>query len=1052
MDKFDADVKALNKALTIVNNTESQNSKSTAQKAVLNLNSSKKCLEIISRQVGLLPKDVNKAFNSLQTNLNIYIKDPSQAKDVVAEPNQAKASPLYTLTTKVINRDLKLADRISQDLSNVNRLVRTKDVSAVLLSKVAKLPQVLKEGSPLGDALGKVVLESAVALTNQKNMGAGLERDLAVKNVYLQEKSLSIRQTQAVQKTLSASLAYIESNQPEILATIKESVEPPKEAHKNSTAYVMTRYLRKALNEFPEDSTYLDMFKQKKTEAGDGNGDELSEITSKRIHDLIAKAAKTARDGNLIPTGHEIREANSQSKIQALSSVRSLNPQEIAKEANNQSDPTQLSLSQLAARAAKLQEQFRIERQRMVAEGKLPDPAQMPEPPKAPTKPNLPKVSETLDNNETDESLSAQERVIQALSKAAKRSSIVASSLNALNNEKNETTKVSDTLLSSSVKISYKAIQNPNFGQLDAAPGMTIPVADFKLQQIADASQVSDFSSPRTLSEVLKQQSQLNEMKDHNNVKEEVLDNAPKEDISSDKENADLNGEYIDKTESNKNQLIDDSSLNLDDEKASDFDSTKEAPQNTEYEANIDQNSLPDEILSDNQTSSDSVAISDDDLEKNFTSQGNVLLNQNSNNTDLDISNKSSPDEVYLNKTSINLGKLTEAQAYAQSEIEKAQSNKAQNILENTIPLDELENNTKPSDAVLDEKSQAIAQSATQINPKADSLGQTTLTTPAAAAITSGGANPLPKKSVIENQSLPKESGFFTKIANIFGHKDNQISSSNGISKTLVDINNLNQSPLDTLLTKLQEKAQNESLATPIRESASKLIKALNEPVANLPSVQNWLNFTSLPLSPSSPQAIALHQWAFLILSLRFSQLGKSVQKFLKENNKDENLDKKLAVINKNFPKKDETISDLIEDTFAQIDRLQKLSEKEDENHPLGPYLPLPPQYDGGNEGSLSLERFKDDDEKDGYHLKFKFDLKDLGPIEIRATLKHPELKLNIITQNLKTLQKVQELLPTLTSNLQNLGLTTRPPSVRLGHVSSTNQDENDKGELNLKI
>ena len=114
--------------------------------------------------------------------------------------------------------------------------------------------------------------------------------------------------------------------------------------------------------------------------------------------------------------------------------------------------------------------------------------------------------------------------------------------------------------------------------------------------------------------------------------------------------------------------------------------------------------------------------------------------------------------------------------------------------------------------------------------------------------------------------------------------------------------------------------------------------------------------------------------------------------------------------------------------------------------------LKLPPQYDGGNEGSLSLESFKDDDEKDGYHLKFKFDLKDLGPIEIRATLKHPELKLNIITQNLKTLQKVQELLPTLTSNLQNLGLTTRPPSVRLGHVSSTNQDENDKGELNLKI
>lgn len=1068
MDKFDADIKAENNALNIVKNSEQQNNKSTVSQAVLNLNSSKKCLEIISRQIGLLPKEVNRAFNSLQTNLNVYIKDPSLAKSVVADPNLAKTSPLYTLTTKVINRDLKLADRISQDLSNVNRLVRTKDVSTVLLNKVEKLPQVLKEGSPLGNALGKVVLESTVALTNQKTMGAGLERDLAVKNVYLQEKALSIRQIQAVQKTLSASLAYIESNQPEVLACIKEPIEKPKTQTKISTAQVMTRYLRRALNEFPEDSTYLDMFKQKRTEASEAESDNLSEITSKRIHDLIAKAAKTARDGNLIPGGHTKKEIEGQNKIQALSSVRSLNPQEIAKDANSQADPTQLSLSQLAARAAKLQEQFRNERQRMVAEGKLPDPAQMPDPPKAPVKPNSPKVNDDLDNIDTNGELSAQERVIQALSKTAKHSNIVASSLNALNKEEkekeNDTTKVSESLLSSSVKISYKAIQNPNFGQLDAAPGMTIPVADFKLQQIADASQVSDFAAPRTLSEVLKQQSQLKE-------REKIFEDSKKNNDNSQSSKDELTQENIeDKVIDNKNgELINDKervkAQVLEDETNTTLDAEKELElsQNisTEEENNVINKQISSDDFSESISSTENSIKkqeSDDtlnrkDLDNNPTLSGNINLNQNLNQVENNFSIQDPQDEVILNKNTPNLGKLTEVQAYAQSTIEKAQNNKAQDILENTIPLDELENSTKPTDAVLDEKSQALAQSATQINPKTDSLGQSALTTPAAAAITSGGANPLPDKSVINNQDSPKETGFFSLIANIFSHKDKEVQASNVVNKTLVDINNLNQSPLDTLLAKLQEKVQSESLASPLRESAAKLLKELNEPVANLPTVQNWLNFTSLPLSPNSPQAIALHQWAFLILSLRFSQLGKSVQKLLKESNKDENLDKKLSEINKNFPKKDETISDLIEETFAQIDRLQKLSQKEDENHPLGPYLPLPPQYEGGKEGYLSLERFKDEKEKDGYHLKFKFDLKDLGPMEIRATLKHPELKLNIITQSLKALQKVQELLPRLTSSLQDLGLTTRPPSVRLGHVSNTtNQIETNKEELNLKI
>ena len=78
----------------------------------------------------------------------------------------------------------------------------------------------------------------------------------------------------------------------------------------------MTRYLRKALDEFPEGSTYLDIFKQnrQKAEASETENeynDDISKNTAKRIHDLIHKAAVTARKGNLIPASDRTVQAQS---------------------------------------------------------------------------------------------------------------------------------------------------------------------------------------------------------------------------------------------------------------------------------------------------------------------------------------------------------------------------------------------------------------------------------------------------------------------------------------------------------------------------------------------------------------------------------------------------------------------------------------------------------------------------------------------------------------------------------------------------------------------
>ena len=68
--------------------------------------------------------------------------------------------------------------------------------------------------------------------------------------------------------------------------------------------------------------------------------------------------------------------------------------------------------------------------------------------------------------------------------------------------------------------------------------------------------------------------------------------------------------------------------------------------------------------------------------------------------------------------------------------------------------------------------------------------------------------------------------------------------------------------------------------------------------------------------------------------------------------------------------------------------------------------------------------------------MNFAFELKDLGPIEIKAVAKLPEIKLSFVTENLHAMQKVQELMPDLNYNLQCIGITARTSSMRLGRVS----------------
>ncbi len=374
--------------------------KNAPESARFNRHATSSLIEVLSSQQGMVNESLNRTLGKLNTTLDHLLKGQS---DNLAQGEDAQS--LQKLSYDVISRDVKLQERVAQALSSPNRLIRSRDAQDSLKNSFDNLPKAIKEDST-GPLLSRAVLESLVTLADKDAIGAGLERDLSLKKVYISDSRPQGRATLASGRILNASLAYIESNQPKVLATLQESSEEntsqkastqntqnPQDEDLNlelkrskmSTAQVMTEYLKKALEEFPEDSTYLDIFK-KNAQGIDGKDNR----NSQRIREVIYNASQMAKTRNLYPgapdptveTAEESFAVNDENTFNKNALNLSADPDarsyiDDPKDKTNV-EGSRMSLAELSARAAKLQMQFTRERQRMVQEGQLPDPATMP--------------------------------------------------------------------------------------------------------------------------------------------------------------------------------------------------------------------------------------------------------------------------------------------------------------------------------------------------------------------------------------------------------------------------------------------------------------------------------------------------------------------------------------------------------------------------------------------------------------------------------------------------------------------------------------------------
>lgn len=1469
MDTIDVDLKtSVDKSNTDLNKTESETQSGTA-KAQINANATAKYISVISKHKGLLAESQARTFNQLNSSLNSFVKDSSSIAKESYNKDSAMMGHYRKLTVQVINRDPNLQEKVASDLSSQKEMVRSRDAASVLESDLKNLPKVLSEGTVAGQNLGKFICQSVVNLTDYENMGAGLQRDLAIRQVFAPTEELSLRSKQATAEVLAASIAYVKSNQPEVLTTLKpEQQEIVKPKPGSTTPQIMTRYLRQALDEFPDDSTYLDIFKQNKKvdEAEDNFKDDVSKETAKRIHDLIAKAALTARKSNLLSSKEEI-------SLEKAVSTKADSPSAVANTADEKSvEASKLSLSELSARAAKLQQQFREERMRLASEGKLPDPAVKPNYTSDDSASNLEltnqriaqvdrAIDERIANNsnlqdqhakskeKAEPVLSAEEikklaidavkealqetvkSQIEANQNAAKLAATEAvnalkeSVLSKFEANQNTTKEVAaqavKEALEQSTKAQLEASQNSAkqavaeavnslkesvFSKLEATQNSTKEIAAQAVREALEQSskaqlEVSQNSARDAATEAVNalKESVLSKLTDNENNSKSVAEQAVKEALAkfeesqsqakdattqavkdlkesvkaqlektqtsakeaatlaaktvleenakTQNENAQssakeavkqalkeaLEGSPLAKNDLRQNAYEKHQTFNMSfrgsavadfgsynmgptlsvkipngvadyangsnevnaksdlnsvnteqkaealkkeflksqaqdvreetakddaasfehtkvtdgiktvgkadstntvsksvttEQKAFEFSTTNDDVINADtedetYDVAVDEKNVlsneddvkSDEILTDKNSLKDKESnlkepVASTEIDELVIDDNNVVakdneklasdtkasvntdkdsddilkLNQISNTqngsvTSTEVTEETSEQPVTENNSGDKLSNVLVSpvvandstitddspieiettftipkdnvasdsskvitpeekalansaleQAKAQSEtvlnkltpdnsvlhdeddIFKSNDEKLENsdlqsavknrpsvlaglsakegsdveslpddnlsvtngtknnlqgadsssknksveskILASTVPSMELEDQVVPSDVKQDLNIEKKLTDSAKENSDESTLTITKIPekTPGAAAITQGQSEPIPEKSVVDNVADVKEkTGFFSKIASIFGKKtvESPKNVAESVTTPVATVPNLmtlmsKGSPLDSLMYSLKVQANNTALPDALREEAKNYLDKLENPIDDLPSVANWLNFTSGPMSPTSPQALALHQWAFMLLSIRFAQLGKSVDKFLKkdvdlmEDRFDETLDEMKASID---AKGKNNIPSLLDETLDQIVRYQNPNK---ENLPLlFQYIPLPPTYDGGREGGFNARPVIEEDGKKSWHLNFVFDLENLGPIEIKAEAKLPELKLSVVASTFNGLQKVQEALPTLKEKLQDLGITTRNATARMGKVHI--REKNDR-------
>jgi hypothetical protein len=261
-------------------------------------------------------------------------------------------------------------------------------------------------------------------------------------------------------------------------------------------------------------------------------------------------------------------------------------------------------------------------------------------------------------------------------------------------------------------------------------------------------------------------------------------------------------------------------------------------------------------------------------------------------------------------------------------------------------------------------------------------------------------------------------------------------------AQSAIDSNNfLKNISMDDMLSSLARVISDDGVSKEIKQMASSIHQAITNPLGDLQAVSEWLGLVNAPLSATGSRAQAMQQWALMLLSIRFRQLGKNIDKFSSSDAFKSMLNNLSLGTDENWPK------NALNQTLTQIERMQQLNRDPDFPN-LPSYIPLPPSYEKGREGGINVEHTKASDGEIEWSLKFYFELPNIGPIQIRTTLKMPDVKLNIVTENIDALKRVNETSSYLTDRLKEYGFNVAPIKARLGTIYPPNKTKTTENNI----
>ncbi len=307
--------------------------------------------------------------------------------------------------------------------------------------------------------------------------------------------------------------------------------------------------------------------------------------------------------------------------------------------------------------------------------------------------------------------------------------------------------------------------------------------------------------------------------------------------------------------------------------------------------------------------------------------------------------------------------------------------------------------------------------------------------------------------AVSEPEKPEKKPGLFARMSRFFRRGSKSAAAGGPSQVKSMDLPaNVKNISMESFIRSLSSVSADGQVTPEIRQMAASIHDAMMNPLGDLRAVSEWLGFVRSPLNASGPRGRGMQQWALMLLSIRFRQLGKDIDKFVKSRAVRDIIRGALS-----GEQKDVSWShNALRETLIQVERMQQLTREQDAEG-IPSYIPVPPSSDETREGGVMISHRDLPDGDREWNLNFFFDLPSLGPLQIRTGIRVPDIKISIVAERLEALERVRATSDVLYRRLEECGFKPAPIGARLGTVyppvsAGEGYDRNDQDGFSVKI